>query len=187
MTAACLFGKLPAHGDFIARGMSASRKALLDGWMASSLARAQERFPADWSERFDRAAPWYFVAPAADGFEAGAISPSIDRAGRRFPVFASIIVPTCESAVPAAVHVLSCLYSAIAQGHGSDELMAQLERGPDAGLAPAIEAPAQLDAPQWWVVDVDGALVERIEGGHPSELFTLMLELTQDEDEDAAT
>ena len=37
-----LFGKLPAHGDFVSRGMEAAAQQVWDGWASGEIARGVE-------------------------------------------------------------------------------------------------------------------------------------------------
>ncbi|KTW09913.1 type VI secretion system-associated protein TagF [Sphingomonas sanguinis] len=77
-----LFGKLPAHGDFVARGCSSEERAALDAWLTESMERAQRHFGAAFAERFDMAQPWIGEGPGVGGI----IAASQDTAGRRYPL-----------------------------------------------------------------------------------------------------
>ena len=81
-----LFGKLPAHGDFVRRGDPALAQRL-DAWLTGEV----ERVAAAWDDAYDirvSALPtWSFVL--ADGL-AGALAASHDRVGRVFPVVACV-------------------------------------------------------------------------------------------------
>ncbi len=79
---AWVFGKLPAHGDFVARGLAAEDRAAFDAWLSGSLLAARDHYGAEFAERFDVAQPWQ---AAGDGV-AGAIAASQDAVGRRYPV-----------------------------------------------------------------------------------------------------
>jgi type VI secretion system protein ImpM len=85
------FGKLPAHGDFVARGLSAAERAAWDGWASAGVAAAREAMGEAFYERHDAAPPWRFALPPGPfgaGWQAGAFTPSVDRSGRRFLVVA---------------------------------------------------------------------------------------------------
>lgn len=77
--AAGAFGKMPAAGDFVARGLSADVRAALDRWLSAHLADAA-RNPDAWPDWGLRAA-----IPSPGGDLAALILPSVDRAGRRYP------------------------------------------------------------------------------------------------------
>lgn len=85
--AAILFGKLPRHGDFISRGLSADRRIAWDDWLSTALEDSRRRLGEDFPAAHDAAPPWRFVAgPGRFGaaWRAGALAASIDAVGRRF-------------------------------------------------------------------------------------------------------
>ncbi len=84
-TAAGAFGKVPTAGDFIARGLTAEVRAVLDRWLTDHLA-APARDPESWPDWGLRAA-----IPAPGGDLAALILPSVDRAGRHYPF--ALVVP----------------------------------------------------------------------------------------------
>jgi type VI secretion system protein ImpM len=88
VTEAIVIGKLPFHGDFVARGLNADARDRLDKWLASSMAIAREQLGAKFDETFDVAPPWRF-AWNEDRWTAGALVASIDASGRRFPLVAA--------------------------------------------------------------------------------------------------
>lgn len=110
---AWVFGKLPAHGDFVARGMTAEDRAALDTWLSVSLLDAREAYGADFADRFDAAQPW---RAEGDGV-AGAIAASQDAVGRRFPL---LLLADAAALDPAACEEL--LRSAIMEGWDVDRL-----------------------------------------------------------------
>ncbi|WP_394663893.1 type VI secretion system-associated protein TagF [uncultured Sphingomonas sp.] len=77
-----LFGKLPAHGDFVARGCSSEERAALDAWLTESMEQAQRHFGPAFAERFDMAQPWIGEGLGVSGI----IAASQDAAGRRYPL-----------------------------------------------------------------------------------------------------
>ena len=84
----CGWGKLPARGDFVGRGLPPRWRAEWDGWLQLGLALAAATLDAaTLRERLDTFAPWRFVAlPAAGEAWCGIIVASHDRTGRRFPL-----------------------------------------------------------------------------------------------------
>ena len=85
------FGKLPAHGDFVARGLSASERDAWDGWASAGIEQARRELGEDFEACHDAAPPWRFAigpGPFGPAWQAGAFTPSIDRSGRRFIVLA---------------------------------------------------------------------------------------------------
>jgi type VI secretion system ImpM family protein len=81
------FGKLPTHGDFVARGLSGPDRDAWDAWASAGFARARAVLGADFEVRHDTAPPVRFSfgpGPFGQGWRTGALAPSIDAAGRRF-------------------------------------------------------------------------------------------------------
>jgi type VI secretion system protein ImpM len=81
------FGKLPTHGDFVARGLSGVERDAWDAWASAGLARARTVLGSDFETRHDTAPPLRFSfgpGPFGEGWRTGALAPSIDAAGRRF-------------------------------------------------------------------------------------------------------
>lgn len=85
---AMLFGKLPACGDFVARGLSPERQAAWDGWATQELAGAREALAEAFEAAHDMAPPLAFRI-AGEGL-AGLVAPSIDRVGRRFVLITAV-------------------------------------------------------------------------------------------------
>ena len=83
------FGKLPEHGDFVARGVSAGERDAWDAWASASLEQARRDLGDVFETRFEAAPPWRFAfGPGrfADAWVAGALTPSVDRSGRHFVI-----------------------------------------------------------------------------------------------------
>ena len=116
---AWVFGKLPAHGDFVARGMTAEARAALDTWLSASLVDARAAYGADFAERFDAALPW---RAEGDGV-AGAIAASQDAVGRCFPL---LMLADSTALDPAAC--VDLLRSAIMEGWDVDRLAMAAQR-----------------------------------------------------------
>jgi type VI secretion system protein ImpM len=151
-----VFGKLPAHGDFVARGLAAGERERLDAWLSASLADARDRLGEDFAERFDTAPPWRCV-----GARAGAIAPSQDGAGRRFPL---LLMAGSGQAGAQACEAL--LYDAIGGGWDADRLLAEAERT-------AADEPA--DGAGWETDGGEGFAPATLAGEHPAGLVAAML------------
>jgi len=93
------YGKIPATGDFVGRGLSGSFVRAWDRWVAAHLAPLQTS--GAWPEHL---ALRFILGSAANGPIAGVVLPSHDRAGRRFPltVASPVKVPAREMASAAA-------------------------------------------------------------------------------------
>jgi len=84
----CWWGKLPARGDFVGRGLPPPWRSEWDRWLQRGLDLAAT-LPdgATLRERLSAFAPWRYLACTAPG-EAwcGIVVPSHDRVGRAFPL-----------------------------------------------------------------------------------------------------
>src|SRR5450631_3055098 len=91
-----LYGKLPAHGDFVRRNLAQTFVARWDEWLQTCMSAAKlaldDEFHAVWA-----AAPsWRFcVPPGACGTTAvsGVLIPSHDMVGRLFPLTLALLLP----------------------------------------------------------------------------------------------
>jgi type VI secretion system ImpM family protein len=153
---AVIFGKLPAHGDFVARGLAAWQRERLDQWLSASLADARDQLGDAFAERFDTAPPWRCV-----GARAGAIAPSQDGAGRRFPL---LLMAGSGRAGAQACEAL--LYDAIGGGWDADRVLAEAER---------IVAEEPAGATTWETDGGEGFAPATLPGEHPAGLVAAML------------
>lgn len=122
MSAAIVIGKLPVHGDFVARGVAGAERRELDAWLAASTAAARDEFGDKFDDAFDNAPPWRF-AWRDEQWTAGALVPSIDSAGRRFPLLVAL-KHLADVQVGAAAGLCEAAASdAIAKRWSADELL----------------------------------------------------------------
>lgn len=82
------FGKLPARGDFVRRDLPQDFVDAWDAWLAAGIAASRAQLGEAWLPAFLEAPVWHFaLAPGfAGGGIAGVLLPSVDRAGRYFPL-----------------------------------------------------------------------------------------------------
>ena len=83
------FGKLPGHGDFVRSALPEVTVAAWDGWVRAGLAASRAMLGGRWLEAYLEAPVWRFrIAPGLCGGKglAGVMAPSVDRAGRYFPL-----------------------------------------------------------------------------------------------------
>lgn len=93
MVAPFLFGKLPAHGDFVTRGLVAPAERAWDEWASGEIDAARARLGETFDVAHDAAPPCGFIVgpgPFGEGWRCGAAAPSVDSAGRRFLLVAGI-------------------------------------------------------------------------------------------------
>jgi len=99
---AALFGKLPAHGDFICRGLDNAVRDAWDEWASAGLAEAEASLGEGFAEAHDIAPPWCFISgpgPLGEGWRVGAFAPSADSAGRRFVIVVAVEALSLADAV----------------------------------------------------------------------------------------
>jgi len=91
-----LFGKLPAHGDFVRRGLPRSFTAPWDDWLSAGIEAARAGLGDGFEAAWEAAPVWRFrLSPGACGPAAavGVIGTSRDMVGRRFPLTLAAILP----------------------------------------------------------------------------------------------
>ena len=169
-----LFGKLPAHGDFVRRGWPDGTVDAVDRWLTETVSAARatrdDAAFADWM----RGAPlWRGFVPAGrlgpHALHLG-VAPSVDRAGRLFPVAAGVVGDAEAAwghAERAGETVDTAIYDALAGLADADATVAAIAASVDERIgegAPACSA--------WWLEPegapvlqsetVDAALLERL-------------------------
>ena len=97
-----LYGKLPAHGDFITRNLNPNFIKLWDEWLQHFISTSQQQIGSDWLDIYLTSPIWQFVfSPGVidSNMWAGIIMPSVDRVGRYFPISIVQPLPISESVV----------------------------------------------------------------------------------------
>ncbi|UAJ09827.1 type VI secretion system-associated protein TagF [Polymorphobacter megasporae] len=185
-----LYGKLPAHGDFVARGWEGPQVAALDAWLTSGLAAIRDGLDDDaFAARLTAAPLWRgYIPPGACGAAAMhlALAPSIDSAGRYFFIAGGVVgaaepVWAVASQSPGfADAVEAATYNALGGSLDADSYAAAIT-----GAMPIPDARGEFLAgvslppsSAWWVADpaegdaiglraatVDAALLQRLVGG----------------------
>jgi type VI secretion system protein ImpM len=156
------FGKVPARGDFVRSGLPASFIAAWDGWIVGVMAGSLEILAKEWISAWLEAPIWRFALP--DGMcgpdaAVGLFMPSVDRAGRYFPLcFARL----ARGTAPAAAAGASSAWLAAAEAAGlaavaddlAPEAVAARLAMPERDAADVALPPAIARAPQgrslWW-------------------------------------
>lgn len=163
---AWLFGKLPSHGDFIARGLDPCEREVLDRWLSTGLENARQMHGAAFGYRYDAAPPWRFAAEEVSAWRGGAMAPSIDSAGRRFPIMLSGSAATPGAAAGLAERCEETIYSALAERWDADRVHAHLS-------ALAAEGGESRDG--WWTLGNAEYASAAVDGHRPEGLLGLML------------
>lgn len=162
-----MFGKMPAHGDFIARGLAAEERDALDLYLSAELAAARDTLGDAFEERFDSAPPWRF-AWVGETWTAGALASSVDSVGRRFPLVVGRTELEATSVAPAAEACEQAIYDAFEQSWSADELVAVVE-------ALALLASNESAEEGWSTIGGERFDEAFLPGARPSGLLTAML------------
>jgi type VI secretion system ImpM family protein len=106
-----LFGKVPWHDEFLRLRMEGPAFDAFDEWLTSAVEWASTRAGEGWSEAYDRGGVHAFVfrAPGdASSLLAGAVAPSRDGAGRRYPLVVGCPIRYASelSAAPEAIPIM---------------------------------------------------------------------------------
>jgi type VI secretion system protein ImpM len=83
-----VYGKLPAHGDFICRDLPAAFVDIWDDWLQHVVSASQEQIGDDWLQTYLTSPIWRFILSVGvidQSAWAGILIPSVDRVGRYFP------------------------------------------------------------------------------------------------------
>ena len=103
-------GKLPARGDFVRRDVAHDFAEGWDTWLAAGIAASRAQLGEGWVAAFLEAPVWRFTLAQGvlGGGVAGLFFPSVDRAGRYFPLTLAAQHPRAQGllAVPAWFNAL---------------------------------------------------------------------------------
>lgn len=83
-----LFGKLPAHGDFVQRNLPAGFINTWDEWLQHFISGTQEQLGENWLDIYLTSPLWRFVFSSGvidENSWTGIMIPSVDRVGRYYP------------------------------------------------------------------------------------------------------
>ncbi|KGK41314.1 hypothetical protein LH51_15660 [Nitrincola sp. A-D6] len=182
-----IYGKLPAHSDYVLLNFPAGIETALHQWSVQVLsATEQELGREQWLPAFLNANPCGCVlqtqCPASATFY-GVMIPSVDRVGRYFPLFSGVfiegqvdlsrldksllnmVVLAILDEQVAALHgrkQVDQLYTALLERSVVAELVAALERLSSI-VANEIDRPSNMDVVSyswWWEID------------HPDQMYT---------------
>ncbi len=186
--AAFVFGKLPAHGDFISRGLDDETIEAADAAMNEAVTIAALHWNERWDDIYVETPVWRFVAaPGVLGREwtAGVFMASVDAVGRQFPLIAgfsasSLAIIARGSALTAALDEAEALArNALIEAHSVDTLLSAFEGaashfslppGGDPGEVFAANALSQAQSSSWsqdglfWVAGAGAIDPVRING-----------------------
>ncbi|MCO6381461.1 type VI secretion system-associated protein TagF [Oceanicola sp. 502str15] len=83
-----LFGKLPAKGDFMTRAMPPEVLSFWEDWLEKAMSGAKHHLAGEWAQVYEASPVWRFwIGPGVFGHAiAGALTASVDKVGRQFPL-----------------------------------------------------------------------------------------------------
>lgn len=145
------WGKLPARGDFVGRGLPARWRSDWDAWLQRGLALAATTVEsAALRERLGAFAPWRYLAlPATGEVWCGIIAPSHDRVGRAFPLTLAERFAAPASPHESAARLASLLDAAAEGPEALEAAIAALTPRSEQEVQPAQAWPPQ-PASLWW-------------------------------------
>ncbi len=158
-----LFGKLPAFGDFLSRGLPHGFTKAWDGWLQDGIRASREMLGEAWLEIYLTSPLWHYaLAPGGCGPDAmaGVLMPSVDRVGRYFPF--TLACPLPQGTGPFALRRTAGSWyagaeelarAALQAGGEIDQLLADLER---LGPPPSAPAPSRSSLEQGLVAGLEG-------------------------------
>jgi type VI secretion system ImpM family protein len=168
---AWLFGKIPAHGDFVSRGIDHETHQQLDDWLSGELARGRSRF-ADFDSRYVQAPPWYFVdQDPAGAWSGGALCLSVDKVGRRFPILVAAPAKEAAAAREVALAALELVFTTFGENWDADQLALAL------GSIVADPGSDRVPVQSVWAIEADDGTRIEMAGRFPDGLVERMLEL----------
>ena len=101
-----LYGKLPAHGDFIQHDMPPEFISVWDNWLQQSILASQEELENRWLELYLVSPIWKFALSKeivdSEHHWLGMMLPSVDNVGRYYPL-------TFARKIPANMPLLRCI------------------------------------------------------------------------------
>lgn len=157
------FGKIPARGDFVGAGLTLPITRAWDQFISADLAAAKASLVGRWSALWLEAPVWRFALSETMCGPApllGLWMPSVDRAGRHFPLMIAVTCPgaSSESMVRHGTAWLDASEDAgrdaIANDRVPDQLTARIPSPPDLYATADTGLPYHLQPPVtggiWW-------------------------------------
>ncbi|OUS09635.1 type VI secretion-associated protein [Gammaproteobacteria bacterium 53_120_T64] len=133
-----LYGKAPAHSDFIDRQLPMAFIGNWDGWLQRCISCSRERLGDSWLDLYLTSPIWRFMlSPGAIDPQGwcGVVSPSVDSVGRYFPLTIAMPLPAATGLALFCQHnevwfqgLETVVLDALQSGHDADQLDAQLQQ-----------------------------------------------------------
>ena len=138
-----IYGKIPAHSDFIDRQLPMAFIGNWDAWLQRCISCSRERLGDSWLDLYLTSPIWRFMlSPGAIDPQGwcGVVSPSVDSVGRYFPLTIAMPLPAatglalfCQQNEDWFQGLETVVLSALQSGSDADQLKEQLQ-----GLAPPL-------------------------------------------------
>lgn len=148
------WGKLPARGDFVGRGLPPRWRSDWDDWLQRGLVLASAELDgAALRARLAGFAPWRYLAlPASGEIWCGILVPSHDRVGRAFPLTLAerCGAPAAPASPAECAARLARLQAAAAQGPEALESAIAALSAPHEQDGPHAQAWPAPPASLWW-------------------------------------
>lgn len=148
-----LFGKMPAHSDFVDRQLPMEFIGNWDSWLQRGISCSRERLGENWLDFYPTSPIWRFMlSPGAIDPQGwcGVVSPSVDSVGRYFPLTIAMPLPAatglalfCQQNEDWFQALEGAVLSTLQEGCDADQLHQQL----DAIAAPLFNAQHPGDNP----------------------------------------
>ena len=166
------YGKLPSRGDFVREGLPRDFVEAWDAWWQRGLVATQQRPQEEWRDAWLEAPVWRFVlAPGLCGASGvlGLWMPSVDKAGRYFPLTIAATAP--GDWTPLVASLTAFLDGAEEAGRDALELdltpadlLERLQRAFAVGEEPA-QSPAPAAGGATWWTEGGPRVAARLEAG----------------------
>ncbi len=143
------YGKVPARGDFVRIGLPRDFTDPWDAWLQSVMTGSRAIMGDAWLPAFLEAPVWRFVLPpgmCGEQAVLGLILPSVDRAGRYFPLTFAALHPTSVLAASGDAWLDTCEAAgraALEQDTPPQEIAAMLS-------VPELQDDEDLVEAVWW-------------------------------------
>ncbi len=150
-----LYGKLPAHGDFVRRQLPKSFVEPWDLWLQTALQQVRDTLGADFVAYWEAAPAWRFRLPAGvcgPSAVVGVLLPSQDMVGRHFPLTLAALLPDDLSPPNEAWYGAVERIGGVALAHG-DSVETLLSGLPETDFGQSISLTANVPAIGWWTGD----------------------------------
>jgi len=174
-----LFGKLPAHGDFIYRDLPTNFINTWDSWLQGFIGCSQEQMGESWLEIYLTSPIWRFAFSEGvidQHAWAGIVLPSVDRVGRYFPFSIATRLPSTTNPLEVITesswyeHIEAAALKALDGQLVLEDLLEEINRNPLSLAAAYIPAASKNMHQQGTVINMD------FEEQSPRSVFSYLLD-----------